>query len=89
MIIKEMREVRIDMTDEEREVLLEAADLLNDLMETADEYLFDEITLISAEDSYEEYFELNAEYDFLPKMMNTLQRFSRGKIIMKKDELPL
>lgn len=85
MTINEMRKIEINMTDEERELLSKAADLLDDLITIAFDNNFDEITLASGDD-YEEYFEFNAEYDFLPRMTNTLYRFSKGEIVMEKNE---
>lgn len=83
MIIKEMREVKIDMTDEEREILLKAAYLLDDLINIVDS--FDEIALI-LEDECVEYFPLNSEYAFLFNVVDALKKFSRGKIIMEKND---
>ena len=73
------------MTDEEREILSKAADVLDDLITIALDHSFDEITLISGYDNDEEDFELKDEYyDFLPRATDTLYRFSKGKIVMEK-----
>lgn len=85
MIIKETREVKINMTNEEREVLRRAAYLLDDLINAADTYSFDEIALI-LEDECVEYFPLDNKFTFLFSVVDALKKFARGEIIMEKDD---